>query len=128
MEILHVIPFVANFTGLTNIVYNYVILNLPEPIPTNSIAIVSWADLYGRNVCYVTPAPASKVYLIGQDLIYRPYVTGDADLLRVGITITATQIIAEVYYYKRVYTNNEGYYPNYSYSLPKNMVCTIIGN
>ena len=128
MEILHAIPFVANFTGLTNIVHSYAILNLPEPIPANSIAIISWADPYGRNVCYVTTAPAPNVYLIGQDLVYRPYVTGDSDLLRVGVAITTTQIIAEVYYYKRVYVNSKGYYPNDAYSLSRNMVCTIIGN
>lgn len=128
MEIQYSGIFNPTISGLTNNVYTAPALYFPSAIPSSSVVFISWTTSWGRSMCFVASPNGESNYLIGANLVYRPYITGDSDLLRVKIIIYSTYIALEFYYYKRVYVGGKGYYPSDSYSIQLNMSYLVIGN
>lgn len=126
MEISYVWPFTALFSGTTNVFSTYTIYTYPQSIPSSSIVSLSWSDAAGKNVCYFTRPIGTFTYLFGTELIAGSW--GNVDKLLVGVYIYTTHIVAQVFYYKRIYTGGTSYYPNNPMYINQNLLLTVIGN
>ena len=128
MEIRYTGLFSPILNGYTNTTFGTTVLSFPAVLPANSIVFLTWTTNWGRSVCFIASPNGESNYLIGANLVYRSGVSGDDDILRVKVTVYATRVDLEVYYYKRVYSGGKGYYPKDYFSIPLNMSYLVLGN